>query len=342
MRHSLGTKLTMTVFLCLVVLAAADPPATRSADDPTTGTAEQIQFKQDDQEGQLQIFVDGREALVYQYGPQVDLVHYFPVRSPSGKLLTIQQTDPYPHHRSIWFADTVQLEGHRKVSFYNALYSREDRTDLESPFRDHVRHVGFLPSVVRGNQAEISARLVWEMDLDIPVLDELRRMRILHLGDGEYLADLTFTLTAAHGDVSFVSDDVHYAWPYVRMHPQFSGTQGGKLINSEGGTGQAGTHNQPARWIDYSNTVDGATEGLAIFSRCQNEHPHRWLTREYGTFGPRRENARSGKPFVLHDGESLRQRVGVLVHRGDVSSGDVAQRYQQYLAGDLFDRLPLQ
>ncbi len=340
MIHQQRIGLTVGALSCLIALATVLTPTTRSADKDPVGTTQSIQLRQDNQENQLQILIDGREAVVYRYGPTVDLVHYFPVRSPSGKLLTIQQTEPYPHHRSVWFADTVQLEGRRKVSFYNALYSRKDKTDPNSPFRDHIRHLEFLASRVNGNQAEISARLVWEMDDDVPVLDELRRMRIANLGGGQYLMDLKFTLTATYGDVSFVSDDVHYAWPYVRIHPQFSGNEGGKLFNSEGGVGQAGTHNQPARWIDYSNTVDGVTEGLTIFSHSDNEHPHRWLTREYGTFGPRREDARSGKTFVLTKNQSLRQRVGILVHRGDVDTANIAQRYQEYLQDDLFDRLP--
>ena len=294
-----------------------------------------IELKSDEAQGQLQILIDGREALVYQYGQQVDLPHYYPVRSPSGKLLTIQRNDPYPHHRSVWFADTVELAGKRKASFYSALYSRADAKDPQSPFRDHVRHVEFLPQSIKGNVATLGMRLVWEMDLNVPVLDEQRQMRIAAWEGGEYFVDLTFTLTASYGDVTFVSDTAHYAWPYVRIHPQFSGDQGGKLINSEGGVGQKGTHNQPAHWIDYSNTVEGQAEGLTIFSHSDNPYPHRWLTREYGTFGPRRADDRNGKPFTVKKGETLQQRVGILVHTGDVQSGRVAERYQLYLDGKL-------
>jgi hypothetical protein len=294
-----------------------------------------IELKPDEVQGQLQILIDGREALAYQYGQQVDLPHYYPVRSPSGKLLTIQRNDPYPHHRSVWFADTVELAGKRKASFYSALYSRADAKDPQSPFRDHVRHVEFLPQSIEGNVAKLGMKLVWEMDLNVPVLDERRQMRVVAFEGGEYVVDLTFTLTASYGDVTFVSDTAHYAWPYVRIHPQFSGDQGGKLINSEGGAGQKGTHNQPARWIDYSNTIEGQAEGLTIFSHSDNPYPHRWLTREYGTFGPRRADDRNGKPFTVKKGETLQQRVGILVHKGDVESGCVADRYQLYLDGKL-------
>ena len=37
--------------------------------------------------------------------------------------MTVQQTEPYPHHRSFWFGDKVSLKGQRKVATYNALYS---------------------------------------------------------------------------------------------------------------------------------------------------------------------------------------------------------------------------
>jgi len=294
-----------------------------------------IELKRDDAQGQLHVLLDGREALVYRYGSDVDLPHYFPVRSPSGKPMTVQQTEPYPHHRSLWFADTVQLEGRRKASFYMALYSRADAKDPKSPFRDRVRHVEFLPDRVENGQAEIGTKLVWEMDGNVPVLDELRRVRIVALGQGEYFLDMTFTLTAAYGDVHFVSDATHYAWPYVRMCPEFSVAQGGKIVNSEGGVDQAGTNGKPARWVDYSNAVGGETEGLAVFSHAEDGQPRLWLTRDYGTFGPRRDEARNGKPFTVKQGESIAQRVGILVHRGDATSGRVAQRYQQYLDGKL-------
>jgi len=265
----------------------------------------------------------------------VDLPHFFPVRSPSGKPLTVQQTDPYPHHRSVWFADTVQLAGARKASFYNALYSRADRKDPKSPLGDQIRQVCFSIGPAKGNQAQVGMKLVWVIDQKTPVLDEDRQMRVVALGEGQYLLDLKFTVSAAYGDVTFLSDAAHYAWPYVRMSPEFSVQKGGTMTNSEGGVNQKETNGKPAHWVDYTNTVGGVTEGLAIFSHLANGYPHLWLTRDYGTFGPRRPDPRNGKPFVLKKGESMSQRVGILVHAGDVQSGRVAERYRQYVEGKL-------
>jgi len=328
---------------CLVAPCGAAEPKAR------------VELKCDDQQGQMQVLIDGKEALVYQYGKDCDLAHYYPVRSPSGKLLTVEQTDPYPHHRSFWFADTIQLAGQPKVSFFVAIYSRVDRKDPKSPLRDQIRHVKFLAHEVTPAGAIVKAQLVWVTDQGKkPMLDETRQMRIVPLAHGEYFLDCEFKVTAGYGDVKFVSDERHYAWPYIRMHPQFAverttvekgkGPKGadknvaqpgtGKITNSEGQVNGKATCMQVARWVDYSGTVDGVTEGLAMFAD-PHKPPPRFFTRDYGTFGPRRPDEQSGKPFDLKKGQSLQTRVGVLVHQGDVLSGKVAERYEAYRDGKL-------
>jgi len=302
-------------------LAAAEPP--------------QVELKRDQAQGRLVVSIGGTEAVVYNYQPELDLPHYFPVRSPGGKSMTVQHPRRFPHHRSFWFADKVRLAGQRDVNFYACLYTRENKNDPNSPLRDRVRHVEFTELAAEKGEARVGARLLWEMDRKTPVLDEIRVMRIKALGKREYLLQLSFTVSAAYGDVTFTSDWVHYAWPYVRMNSQFAVDGGGRITNSEGGVNQQQTNGKPAHWVDYSNTVEGETAGLAIFSHPDNPQPHKWLTRDYGCFGPRRIDARSGTGFTLKKGESLVRRVGILVHRGDVLSGKVAQRYKQYVEGSL-------
>jgi len=325
-------KRTVALTVLLITLL---PGAVWAADaPPPTG---RIKLQRDDRQGQLHILLDGKEALVYCYGKDVDLPHYYPVRSPSGRLLTVQQPrSDHKHHRSVWFADEVQLNGQRKVSFYKAIYSRTDPKDPTSPLRDRIRHVKFLEEEVTPARATIKAQLLWEADQGkMPVLDEIREMRVVPLENGEYFLDLQFEVKAAYGDVTFVSNKAEYAWPYVRMNSKFSGQQGGVITNSEGGVNEKGTHDKPARWVDYSNTVDGAAEGLAMFIAAEKEPPPRWLTREYGPFGPRRADAQNGKPFTLKKGDSLTQRVGILVHSGDVNAGRVKERCRQYMNGKL-------
>lgn len=126
----------------------------------------------------------------------------------------------------------------------------------------------------------------------------------------------------------------HYAWPFLRLDPVWNGEHGGTITADSGATGEKATNMRPARWIDYSNTVEGRTEGLAVF-QFPDGAVHRWLTREYGTFGPRRPDDRSGRPFTVRKGESLTQRAGVLAHAGDAVSGRVAERYEKHVRGGL-------
>ena len=324
--------------ICLALMAAlADRPV-----DKALSTAK-IELKDDKDASTQTVLIGGKEAFVYRYGDDLEMPFFHPVRSPSGKLLTLKIADAkkkqnYPHHRSFWFTDKIQLAGQRDVNFYMAYYGRLDKKDPKSPFRDRIKHVKFLPASIEKGKgtAHTGMKLVWQADRKTPYLDEVRNLRIVALGKGEYFLDITFTVTAAYGDVRFTSDAVHYAWPYLRMHPQFSVQQGGRITNSEGGVNQKGTNNRFARWVDYSGTVEGVTEGLAVFSHPDNDHPHRWLTRDYGCFGPRRIDKRSGnKEYVLKKGRSLKRRVGVLVHRGDVKTGEVSQRYTTYTRGKL-------
>lgn len=293
-----------------------------------------VTVARDDAAGRLAVLVGGREALVFQYGPDVDIAHYWPMRSPSGRNLLVQKTEPYPHHRSFWFADTVRTgTGERDLSFYNALYSgvKGDDGSYAPPCRERIRLESFPRLETEKARAVIEARLVWESE-GRPVLLERRRLVVHSLGRGEYLLDLSWSLTPAGDDVTFVSDDVHYAWPFLRLDPLWNGEHGGTIISDSGAKGEKATNMKPALWIDYSNTVDGRTEGVAVF-QFPDGAVHRWLTREYGTFGPRRPDGSSGKPFTLRKGESLAQRVGVLVHSGDVSTGRVRQRYAKYARG---------
>lgn len=296
--------------------------------------APQFELQRDDQAGQLRVMLDGREILAYRYGEQYALPHYWPVRSPSGKLLTEQHPDPFPHHRSVWIADKVKVGERPAVDFYHCWTNYRVDGDPTSGYRHYIRHQRFANVETTDRSATVEAQLHWVIDDAEPVIEDVRTLRVFALGDGEYLVDLAWELKALQNDVAFTSDWVHYAWPYVRIHPQFSGLQGGVICNDQGRQGEKGANAQYAKWIDYSNSIDGRAEGLAVFVYPDGQE-HKWLTREYGAFGPRRPDQLSGTGFELKRGETLPGRVGILVHQGDVSTGRVAERYRQYVEGRL-------
>ena len=327
-RWTVGTIILLVFFAASAVSAQHAP-----------GKQPRIRFEQDTDDGKMSVIIDGKLAFGYQYRKDLDLPHFYPVNSPSGKEMIVEQTEPYPHHRGFWFADKIKFDG-KVADLYNALYSgtggsRKPYKPYHAPFRQYIRHVEFMNEHSGRSKAKIEENLVWIIENDVPALDEHRVLNVRAMSDGAYFLDITYTLTASYGPVEFISDAVHYAWPYIRVNRRFSVEGGGTITNSEGGINQAGTHDKIARWVDYSNTVDGTTEGIAIFSHPSNGYPHKWLTRDYGCFGPRRPDERSGKPFTLKKGETISQRVGVLVHTGDVKDGAVAERYQRYVDGKL-------
>jgi hypothetical protein len=293
-----------------------------------------VQLQRVDEANKLLVTIDGRETLAYQYGPEYGIPHYWPIRSPSGKLLTAQQGETHPHHKSFWIADRVQGETSPDIDFYHCWKNYREKNKPESGFRHFIRHERFGKLKAEANSAIIEAQLRWIFNGTELLLDDHRTLRVVALGGGEYLVDLKWELTASYGDVKFRSDDVHYAWPYVCMHPRFSVRAGGSMTNDQGRKQEKGTHGKIAKWLDYSNTVEGETEGLAVFVYPDGQ-PHRWLTRDYGTFGPRRAEGLNGTKFTLRSGKSLKGRAGILVHRGDVETGQVAKRYQQYVKGAL-------
>lgn len=296
-----------------------------------------IEFRQDDAQGRLQVLIGGKEALVYVYGRDVDLAHFHPLRSPSGKTMTVAKAATFPHQRSFYFADAVQLAGQRKVDFYKSLYSGAGgETTPHPPFRDRIRHVEFTRIAGGPGHGELRIKQVWETDNgETPVLDAALDLRIVALENGEYLLDVTHALKASYGEVTFKSDVKHYACPLIRLNDDFNSKGGGLISNSEGATSQKATDMKPARWVDFSRAKADDPEGVAIFSHPSNEQPHAWLTRDYGLFGPRHAEARHGKPFVLKPGEMISTRCGVLVHKGDANSGRVADRFRAYADGRL-------
>lgn len=310
----------------MVATLVLGPAPAATAQGPT------VELDRDDEAGRLTVRIDGEEAVTYQYGDEYAIPHYWPVRSPSDKRLTVQHPAPYPHHRSLWIADKVQLESREPVDFYHVHTNYVDPNNPDSGYRHFITHREFTELEAEGNTATIGSRAQWLLDGETAAIEEHRTLRITALGDGEYLMDLSWKLTAADGDVRFVSDWVHYGWPFIRMHPQFSGERGGTILADDGATGQEQTNGEFARWIDYSNTVDGRTEGLAVFVHPDGgtERP-RWLTREYGTFGPRRAEDFSGTDFKLRQGESIGGRVGIYVHRGNADKAQVQRRYERYV-----------
>lgn len=299
--------------------------------DAVTVARGPLRIDRDDAHGRVTVLAADREVLSWRFGAEFAIPHWFPLKSPSGKDLVIQHPDPYPHHRAMWIADRVQLGDGEVVDFYHCFKNQIDPKDASRGYKHLIRQTAMPVCEVQAGKAVITSVLQWLISGN-PVLDDERSLVVTGLDGGDALLDLAWTLRASHGPVTFHSDQVHYAWPYLRVHPQFCVDKGGAVVDDTGRSGQKATNERYAGWMDYSGTVDGVTEGVAVFLPQDGEW-HKWLTRDYGCFGPRRPDALSGTRFQLAKGEALGGRVRIFVHRGDAAAAGVAARYRDFVEG---------
>jgi hypothetical protein len=287
--------------------------------------------------------LDGKTIIVYRHGEDVDLPHFSLWNSASGRNITIDITEPYPHHRAFWVAEnSVQLEGadlKKPFSNYTGLYSgtkKENSQWQTAPFAQRSKHISFSNQKSSGKTFEVDETILWLAE-ETKIADELRHYRFTALDNGEYFLDFSFKIVAAYGKLTIKCDLTHYAFPYIRMNDTFNVEKGkGIITNSENAVGQGATDQKEAFWVDYSAPApNGGAEGLSCFIHPSQEPPHRWLTRNYGTWGPRRKASLHNTTFEIPSGESLGQRVGLLIHCGDVKTGHVAERYKEYCDGKL-------
>ncbi|MDR2115871.1 MAG: PmoA family protein [Planctomycetaceae bacterium] len=297
----------------------------------------------DTEKGITTFSIDSKPVVVYRHGDDVDLPHFFPWNSPSGRNMTIDITGPFPHHRAFWVSENnVILEGaemKKPFANYSALYSGVKKTGEQwqsAPFTQRSKHVSFSNQKSSANIFDVDETILWLCD-ETKIADELRHYRFTALDNGEYFIDFSFKIVAAYGKLTVKCDLTHYAYPYIRMNKMFNVENGkGTITNSEGAVGQGATDQKEAFWVDYSApTPDGGAEGLSCFLHPSQKPPHRWLTRNYGTWGPRRENSQHNTTFEIPKGNFINQRVGLLIHRGDVKTGNVAERYKAYCDGKL-------
>lgn len=272
---------------------------------PATGEAQAVTAELLEQE--LRITVAGLPFAGYRWGDDLKYPYFWPVNGPlSGKSLTTESSEPYPHHHSLWLA-----------------CDRVNGANFWQEGLDRGRIVSHGARVVWATADAVVFRdtCTWEHPEGVVQLRDLRKFRIRAPSPECRVIDATFLLTAA--------TDVHiersnHSLFAARMIPELSVQAGGVLVNAEGATGEQGTYGQRSAWCDYSGMRDGVTEGLAIFDHPDNPwYPCQWFTRDYGFFSPTPLQWSDG--IRLAAGESLTLRYRVLIHAGDAAQADVGR-----------------
>jgi hypothetical protein len=256
--------------------------------------------------------IAGELLTEYLFGKELKYPYFYPVIGPrSGCGLTVHRTEPFPHHSSLFF-------GCDKVNGGNYWQEGLDRGRIAS------KAVKLLLS--EGEEILFEQTSRWERPGVDPPFDDYRRIRIRAPSPDLRLIDFEITLTARK---KVRIEKTNHSLFAARMAPELSVAGGGQLVNAHGDEGERGTFGKAAPWMDARGTMDGHSEGLAIFCSPGNRwHPSPWFTRDYGFFSP--------TPFWwLEDGflefnpaEKLRLHYQVLVHAGNPSSTALTKLFE--------------
>jgi hypothetical protein len=248
-------------------------------------------------EDRVVVRVAGRLFTEYHFGPETKYPHFYPVLGPaSGRSVTARQTEPYPHHSSIFLASDRVNGGN---------YWQED------PERGRIasRAVRLLRD--RGERVEFEQDCVWERPGAEPPFDDRRRVIITAPEPDVRCLDFEVELTA-RGEVKI--EKTNHSLFAVRVAPDLAVSGGGVLLNARGGRAEAGTFGQPAPWAVYGARRDGGWESVALFSHPANRwYPEPWFTRDYGFMSPTPLNWLPAEGLHFTPGERLRLRYRVVV-----------------------------
>ncbi len=240
---------------------------------------------------------------------------FYPVNAPSGASVTSMRNGTYPHHSSLFFGcDKVNggnywqegLERGQILALQtNVLESGSDkvvieqeciwtRPDARAPIKD------FRTITVR-----VPSETVYQLDFDI-VLEMLMDVQIERTNHSLFSA---------------------------RIDPDLSVVNGGTMINAEGDRGEEATFGKASAWISYHGMRGESIEGITIMQHPSNDwFPAPWFTRDYGFISPTPMYwpADEVKGTSLKQGQVVKLRYRVLVHKGDATEARISEAYDQY------------
>jgi hypothetical protein len=290
----------------------------------------------------IQVEIAGHPFTDFFIGPETNKPYLHPLRSASGKIVTRGypmekipgETHDHPHHRGLWFS-------HGDVNGFDFWGNEGRGGKFGRIVLDKVNGVsGGKESGV------IDASFLWQDPSGNPLLSEARRMTFYAQPDIRMI-DFDITLTARDkvkfGDTKEGTFALRLASAFEEPRPDAPAQpkRTGHMVDSQGRTGEKQIWGKRADWVDYYGEVDGEPLGIAMFDNPANpRHPTSWHARGYGLFAANifglhdfeNDKSKDGS-LTLEPGQTLRFRYRLVIHSGDVQSGGIARRYQDYAGG---------
>jgi hypothetical protein len=312
----------------------------------TLTLAAQVKIAQVD--NHITVDIDGKPYTTYFFGPDVAKPYLYPLRAPSGLMVTRSfpmekvegESLDHQHQRSVWFAHS-KVNG---IDYWNNEFSYTGK---------NLGHI-FITKIDKAQggakSGEIDSTANWQQPDGKVVLIESRKM-IFYAGGPNRVVDFDFTLTAQ--DTVKFEDEKDGVFG-IRLaseleEPNAPGTKTqpkeplrtGVMTCAEGRTTEAQCWGKRADWMDFSGTVKGEKVGIAIMDFPENPgHPTYWHARGYGLFAANifGRNAFTNKAepegsVTLKPGEKMRFRYRVVIHPGPLADVKMDDLYKAYAAG---------
>ena len=260
------------------------------------------------------VTVEGRLFTCYKFGASQKYPYFWPVNGPaSGKSITTETSEPYPHHHSLFF-------GCDRVNGGNYWQQGNERGQIVSQGPEIVEASG--EKVVFIDECD------WRQPGKEPVIRDSRLISVTAPSASVRLIDFEIALEPLTEVVILKTNHSLFS---ARVVPELSVKSGGTLINAEGKTAEKGTFGAASAWCDYSGEREGLAEGVAILQNPGNRwYPSKWFTRDYGFFSPTPMYWLEGGRLELAKGEKLKLSYRVVVHAGDVKAAAIGEVFEQY------------
>jgi len=290
--------------------------------------------------GQIAVAIDGKPFTVfYVGGADLNRPYLHPLRSASGRIVNRSfpagqlagETTDHSHHAGLFY-------GHGDVNGFN-YWAVQNVAKPEPPASPNFGRIVLekVASVKSGKESgSIDVILTWLKPDGAPLLTETRRMTFYAHPELRVI-DFDFDFAAIETAVFRDTKEGTFA---MRMATALDAAKTGKLVNAQGGEGEANVWGKRSEWVDYSGQIDGEKVGVVMMDHPANpRHPTYWHSRGYGLhsinpFGVSdflNDKSQNGS-MTIAPGAHARFRYRVVIHPG-LSPARLAELYRQFAQG---------
>lgn len=299
-------------FLQLGAMAPADLAVPRAK----AGAAAGVKLTAYQDGPQIWIRAGTQVLTCYRAHPTQKYPYFYPLAGPrTGRSLTDESGQPWPHHRSVFF-------GCDRVNGGNFWQGPDAAGQIVS--------AGLEMNQAVPNSVEVRDRCDWRVPGREPILTDDRRFTITIVSRDCWHLDARLVLTARR---PIQVEKTNHSLFAVRAASDLTPGGGGHLVNSEGRVGEKGTFGVAAGWCDFSGRRGDTHEGIALFDHPKNPWaPCRWFTRDYGFMSPTPFNWLDKEGWQLPAGKSVTLRYRVVLHAGDAAAAGLAGAHKDWAA----------